>query len=1140
MPDRVIMLVRFGIERERLEMRVLIAAVLVSFFCSTDGWAQSRVAAEPIVGLRENAPRHYALTGARVVIEPGRVIDGATVLIEGTSIKAVGKEVIIPAGTMTIDCSERTIYAGLIDAWSEVEVPAEPSEAAHWNSNVTPQRSSSRVASKGSGDAAKLRSQGITARLIAPQGGIIKGSSCVVLLSDSEPGRVLLKTDAWHHLQLSVPRIRTRSRYPNSPMGAVALLRQTMYDARWYEAAWTAYRARTKLPRPETNVALATLAAAIQHDTFVIDAPNERMAIRAANIAQEFSLRMIIRGSGREYRQLDEIAATNRPILVPVDFPQAPNVKTAQSASETTLQQLLHWDLAPENPGRLVDAGVPICLTSDGLKDVGKFLKQVRKAVDRGLSPAAALAAITTQPASLLQIDDVAGRVQPGMLANLVVASGDLFDAKTKVMETWIAGDRFVISPPKDIGVDELVGNWSIKFRTGNTNVSLRLDLQRSGDKLTGVLRNPNQTDSSVEEARTPAPSNADQAAANPADQDDTKQPSAKQPSAKLRDLVRQRDRMTASVRLDQLDQSLPRGTSRLNLVTVADLQTPGGERQHTIVFGSIDLPNGESPIIEMKPINAPAEEDGGGHANGEENAGDSDSGDNEPDDKKSDGKDSADDGEKDDGSEPNAEQIAKQTQPDDQHPPESTPVLFPLGAYGVTEPIADAEHVLFRGATVWTCDDAGKIENGDVRIKDGRIVEVGPSLTVPDGCRVIDALGKHITPGLIDCHTHMGTDGGVNESGQAVTAEVRIGDFIDNSDIMIYRQLAGGLTTANILHGSANPIGGQNQVIKLRWGGTMDALRMKEAPAGIKFALGENVKRTQSRYPNTRMGVEQMMRDQLLAAREYDAAWRRWRTGDRGDSLPPRTDLQLEAMAEVQRGERWIHCHSYRQDEIVATLDLLDEFGIQIGTLQHISEGYKVADRMAQHGAMGSAFSDWWAYKFEVYDAIPYNGALMHDQGIVVSFNSDDREIARHLNTEAAKATKYGGVPEEEALKFVTLNPAKQLRIDQHVGSITPGKHADLAIWSGRPLSTLSRCEQTWIDGRRYFDLQNDRAMRSRDANLRSRMIQKALDGGNASQVADKSVAEEDRWQRSDIYCYTHGSVKHDSNTIQTEQTSN
>jgi N-acetylglucosamine-6-phosphate deacetylase len=261
---------------------------------------------------------------------------------------------------MTIDCTGKSIYAGLIDAWGETEVPKSTSQAAYWNSNVTPERSAADVASKAADQAAKFRSAGFTTRVVAPQDGIVKGSSCVVLMSDAGAGRTLLKEKAWQHLQLSVPRGGSRPRYPNSPMGAVALVRQAMYDANWYREAWDAYRARGDLSRPETNLALDVLSKSIEADTFVIDAPNERMAIRAGNIAREFSLKMIVRGSGREYRQLDEIAAMNRPILVPVDFPDVPSVKTTESERRTTLQDLMHWDLAPENPARLVAAGVPI------------------------------------------------------------------------------------------------------------------------------------------------------------------------------------------------------------------------------------------------------------------------------------------------------------------------------------------------------------------------------------------------------------------------------------------------------------------------------------------------------------------------------------------------------------------------------------------------------------------------------------------------------------------------------------------------------------------------------------------------------------------------------------------------------------
>jgi N-acetylglucosamine-6-phosphate deacetylase len=373
-----------------------------------------------------------------------------------------------------------------------------------------------------------------------------------------------------------------------------------------------------------------------------------------------------------------------------------------------------------------------------------------------------------------------------------------------------------------------------------------------------------------------------------------------------------------------------------------------------------------------------------------------------------------------------------------------------------------------------------------------------------------------------------MATDGGVNESSQAVTAEVRIGDFIDPDDISIYRQLAGGVTAANILHGSANPIGGQNQVIKLRWGATPNGMKFKEAPPGIKFALGENVKQSNwgaeytTRYPQTRMGVDQIIRDSLNRAIAYERRHEAWQQKHEG--LPPRRDLELEALAEVADNTRWIHCHSYRQDEILALIRTLDDYEITIGTFQHILEGYKVADAMAKHGAMGSSFSDWWAYKFEVYDAIPYNGVLMHKAGVVVSFNSDDDELGRHLNLEAAKAMKYGGISAAEAIKFVTLNPAKQLRIEQHVGSLEVGKQADLVVWNTSPLSSYSRCEQTWVDGRKYFDLEEDQARRKQAVERRRVLVQKILASGlEMLEPGEEMNDDSELWPRHDAFCHGH-----------------
>ncbi|MGI9467030.1 MAG: amidohydrolase family protein [Rubripirellula sp.] len=1054
-------------------------AILCVALLPTALQAQSDTEAKPIVGLRENPIPGFAFVNAEVVVSPSRTLGGATVLVEGASIIAVGQQQVIPVGYQVIDCEGKRIYPGLIDAWSESDATVNQSLPGYWNANVTPEVNVSDSIDETVADASKLRSQGIAVRLVAPKGGIVKGSSCVMLTGEASKGRNLLSDHVWQHLNLTVPRGGSRARYPNSPMGAVALLRQAFHDAAWYKQVWAAYKATPQLDRPEQNVALQVLGDAIGSQGFLIDAANDRMAIRADNFAREFSLEAVIRGSGREYRQLDEIVATKRPYLLPVEFPDTPDVATADAASDVTLQELMHWELAPENPARLAAAGVKICLTSDGLDDVGKFLKQVRVAVARGLKEEEALAAMTVVPAELLGIQEQVGRVESGMIANLVITDGNLFSDKTKVLECWVAGERFVMSAGEKVEYPAIAGNWELSVRNADGgNVKVRLEIEAADGKINGSV------------FAIPV------AAKERKQKNKRKKDKAKVVSTKLQNVVQQRDRITANVDLGELDERLPSGVSQLMIITLKS------DSDGTDFVGALRLPQGDAQNPAMRRLpDVPELPDVAEEVTQDE----------------SDAVAAADAKSEKDNADGESEQAAY------------SKVRFPFGAFGSDARIAEQSTVLFRNATIWTCDEVGKIDNADILIRDGLIVEVGSNISTPEKCRVIDASGKHITPGLIDCHSHMGTDGGVNESGQAVTSEVRIGDFIDNSDIQIYRQLAGGLTTSNILHGSANPIGGQNQVIKLRWGQTMDGLRMKEAPKGIKFALGENVKRNQSRYPNTRMGVEQIIRDQLLAAREYQAKWRRWKSGQHA-TLPPRVDLQLEALSEVQSGERWIHCHSYRQDEIVATLDVLEEFGVQIGTLQHILEGYKVADRMARHGAMGSSFSDWWAYKFEVLDAIPYNGALMHQRGVVVSFNSDDRELARHLNTEAAKATKYGGVPEVEALKFVTLNPAKQLRIDQYVGSLCNGKHADLVVWSGRPLSTLTRCEQTWVDGRCYFDLRKDQELQSRDRELRARLIQKVLDGGGSSRKSTpKEVAEEDRWVRHDVHCAAHGSHEYD-----------
>jgi imidazolonepropionase-like amidohydrolase len=392
---------------------------------------------------------------------------------------------------------------------------------------------------------------------------------------------------------------------------------------------------------------------------------------------------------------------------------------------------------------------------------------------------------------------------------------------------------------------------------------------------------------------------------------------------------------------------------------------------------------------------------------------------------------------------------------------------------------------VLIQNATILTASH-GVIEHGSILIRDGKIAEVGANIKAPKDSQVIDASGQFVTPGIIDCHSHIAIEGGVNEGSVSVSSMANIAEVIDPDDIDIYRDLAGGVTSANILHGSANSIGGQTVVIKLRWGHPASGLIFQGALPGIKFALGENPKRSNGgvsmRYPVTRMGVEETVRGSFSEARDYKAAWdnynKRVAAGET-NLIPPRRDLQLDPLVEVLEGKRYVHSHCYREDEILMLLRVAKEFGFKVRTFQHVLEGYKVADEIAAAGAGASTFSDWWAYKVEAYEAIPYNAALMTRRGVIVSINSDDAEEGTHLNQEAAKSIKFGGLTREEALRLVTLNPAIQLGIDKRVGSIDTAKDADLVIYNHDPLSAYAVVQKTFIDGRLYFDRQRDIAER-------------------------------------------------------------
>ena len=447
-------------------------------------------------------------------------------------------------------------------------------------------------------------------------------------------------------------------------------------------------------------------------------------------------------------------------------------------------------------------------------------------------------------------------------------------------------------------------------------------------------------------------------------------------------------------------------------------------------------------------------------------------------------------------------------------------PVTFPNVAFGNEQKLV-TQNLLFKNATIWTNEKEGILENTDVLIKEGKIAAIGKNLSDPKAT-VIDAKGKHLTSGIIDEHSHIAISRGVNEGGHNSSAEVTIQDVVNSEDPNIYRDLAGGVTISQLLHGSANPIGGRSAIVKWKWGLSPEEMLYKNQPKFIKFALGENVKQSNwgninpIRFPQTRMGVEQVFTDYFQRAKEYDLAWKNYNSSKKGKT--PRVDLELQTLAEILNKERFITCHSYVQSEILMLMNVAEKFNFRVNTFTHILEGYKVADKMKEHGVGASTFSDWWAYKFEVNDAIPFNGPIMHNKGIVVAYNSDDAEMSRRLNQEAAKAVKYGDVSEEEAWKFVTLNPAKLLHIDDKVGSIKIGKDADVVLWNTNPLSIYAKAEKTIIEGVVYFDSQRDEEQRKAIAKERSVLIGQLLEEKNKGMITQ----EPKKAERTEYHCDT------------------
>ena len=991
-----------------------LVSALLFFGLAADISGQTR----PVTGLHSNTPQVTAFKNARLVAAPGRVLEHAVLVVRDGEIGAAGIDAPIPADAVVRDLEGKTIYPGFIDLYSHYGIERKKAleavykdGARHWNPAVRPELRAAQLFQPDEKAAAGYRKAGFTAALTFPEPGIFTGSAALVLLADTTAAGAVLADELAQGLSFEKGEGfpgRGAEGYPASLMGHISLIRQTLLDARWYGRAWQAYnRSPAGQSAPEKNLSLAALAPfADGKSPFLLKTANELGLLRASRLEKEFGISVWALGSGTEYRRLEAVKSTGLKLILPLDFPEPPEVSAPAEERETSLRELKYWDMAPENPTRLSKAGIQFTLSASGLSKPEEFLDRLRRAVKRGLPADRALAALTTIPADWLGLSRQLGTLEPGKLANFFITDGDLFEKKTKILETWVAGKRHeIVEEP----LAEPRGKWDLTVSSSENKISGSLELSGEISKLKSEL--------------TLA-------------------------SHKIGAQNITLDKRTLSFTFPADSLGLP-GVARLAGTVIGDTIRGAGSWSDGSALTWQALRS--APPVE-KPDTATEK-------------------------------------------------------------PESSSdltVVYPDGAFGRLEKPAQPAVLLIKGATIWTCGSGGVIEHADLLVRAGRIAAVGRELEAPAGALVLDGTGKHVTPGLIDAHSHMAIEGNVNEMTDAITAEVRIADVIDCDDIDIYRQLAGGITSALIIHGSANPIGGQGVLIKLRWGALPEEMKFEGAKPVIKFALGENV--TQAARPDpvrfqaSRMGVERFFRDWFAAAKDYRRELESYERLKKSapDRVPPRRDLRLEALLEVLDSELVVHCHSYRQDEILAMLRTADAVGFKIGVLIHVLEGYKVAEAIRAHGAMPTTFSDWWAYKYEVIDAIPYNGPLMHEQGLVVSFNSDDAELARHMNLEAAKAVKYGGVEKVEALKFVTANPAAQLRVSDRVGRLEPGLDADFAVWSGDPLSSYSVCEQTWIDGRKYFDRQEDSQLRRTARAERLALIQKILSRGSGKKEAN------------------------------------
>jgi imidazolonepropionase-like amidohydrolase len=937
----------------------------------------------------------HAFTHATLYKDYKTKVENATLVIKNGKVVDAGAGVAVPAGAIVHDLKGKYIYPSFIDIYSDYGMPlvtkvhqenpqleTNTKGAYNWNQAIKSDFEAYKIFQVSDTRADELRKLGFGTVLTHRRDGIARGTGTVVTLNSDKENKVILKGNASAHYSFN--KGSSTQDYPESLMGAIALLRQTYLDAQWYKGL---------TEKKEYNITLEAWNSS-QGLPQIFEANSWLNALRADKVGDEFGVQYLIKGEGTEYRRIKEMKDTKAHFILPLAYPKAYDVEDPYKTIWLGLDDMKHWELAPTNAAALSKAGIDFALTTSDLEKKEDFLKNLRTTVKYGLKEEDALKAITWNPAQFLNIQDMLGSLDKGKLANFIITSKPLFDDKCVINENWIQGRKYEINKPEP---KDIRGEYKL------TLVSKAQTINYPSLKVSGEIAAP---------------------------------------------------KGQLNIDTNKTDVKISYKENDITLSFATDKKKPN---DRTLLTGAVD-----STTKTWK------------------------------------GKGQFQDGDWLDWTAAFIKEI-----PDTSKPPKKdtidfsqmSKVSYPFMGYG-NEEVPQAENVIIKNATVWTNEKEGILKNADVVIKSGKIAAVEANLTCAD-CKTIDGTNKNVTSGIIDEHSHIAISNGVNEGTEASSAEVRIGDVINSEDINIYRQLSGGVTASQLLHGSANPIGGQSGLVKLRWGYAPEKMKIEGADGFIKFALGENVKqsnwgdRVTVRYPQTRMGVEQTYVNEFTRAREYEKALR--------EQKNVRRNLELDALVEILNKKRFITCHSYVQSEINMLMHVADSFGFHVNTFTHILEGYKVADKMKAHGVNASTFADWWAYKYEVIDAIPYNASILTKMGINTAINSDDAEMARRLNQEAAKSVKYGGTSEEDAWKMVSLNPAKMLHLDNRMGSIKVGKDADIVIWSDDPLSIYAVVEKTFIDGICFYDREKDSAKRESIKRERARLVMKMLDDKKA-----------------------------------------